>query len=230
MPGTKKSPLALPPNNTSAYPEALTQVTTESIRAVMLHYARGDSTQARHHIIASGLELMLKAGTIKDIGLRSVIERAGYGFSRFYKLWPSLETFHYDVWCFGLECHSLSEREHLRQVGSESLEAFADTLTRHMVLAQHLISPVLFKHLMTEYANGDMLQMLSHTPDHVRATHSVFTLLFPQDAQRLSLEDAMAFGWMVGTYLFSRLLSDSRHEDDESTVQSLSSQLLKLKP
>ena len=217
-------------SNYTAYSETLTQVSPESIRRVMLHYARGSSTEPRPHIIASGLELMLRVNSIKAISLRAIIERAGYGFSRFYKLWPSLDRFHHDVWLFGLRCHSLSELEHLRQLGSNSKEDFAKVLMQHMVYAQHLISPVIFKHIMMEYANGDLLGMLAHLPEHAKADHALFVKFFPEESQTFTWEQVESFSWMMGTYLFSRLLSNDYKLDDQSTIDRFSAELLRLRP
>lgn len=220
----------LPDPNAASYPKTLTAVTEASIREVMLHYAHGPSTSARHHLIAAGLELMLGVSSLKNVALRSVIERAGYGFSRFYKIWPNMETYRFDVWRFGLACHSLSELEHLRQLGGDSLEAFADCLAHHLVLAQHHVSPLLFKQILNDHAGGNIMNMLSHTPQHIRATHAMLLMMFPHDAEELPLERFESFAWMAATYLFTRMLDESRSISDEAAIDVLRKQLLSFRP
>jgi hypothetical protein len=220
----------LPALNPHSYPSAIEAVTTASIRSVILHYAHGGSTSPRQHLIAAGLELMTQVTKISDLNLRRAIERAGYGFSRFYKLWPNLGSYHFDVWRFGLKCHSMSEMEHLRQLGGGSLDDFADVLARHLVLAQHLLSPAIFKHLMAEYANNDLMTMLAHVPEHARATETMFVSLFPEEAAALEIDRLMDFAWMAGTYLFSRLLDEQRSISDEAAIDVLKKQLLLHRP
>lgn len=220
----------LPALNPRSYPEPLEAVTTDSIRAVALHYAHGGSTSPRQHLIAAGLDLMTRVTTISDLNLRRAIERAGYGFSRFYKLWPNLGSYHFDVWRFGLKCHSMSEMEHLKQLGGGSLEDFADVVARHLVLAQHLISPSIFKHLMAEYANNDLMTMLGHAPEHARATHAMFVSLFPEEASKIDADKMIDFAWMAGTYLFTRLLDEHRSISDETAIEVLTKQLLLHRP
>lgn len=220
----------LPPTNSASYPDTLSEVSVASIRAVMLHYAHGGDTSPRQHIIAAGLEMMVRVSSVKDISLRQVIERAGYGFSRFYKLWPSMEHYHHDVWRFGLKCHSQSELEHLRQLGASSLDDFADVVARHAVLAQHLVSPAIFRQIMVDYAQGDMMTMLAHTPEHARASHSMFVSLFPEQAALLPLDNLLNFAWMAATYLFTRLLDEQRSISDDDAIATVRSQLLFFRP
>jgi hypothetical protein len=220
----------LPPLNPDSYPHPIAEVTVESIRTVILHYAQGGSTSPRQHLIAAGLDLMSRVSRIEDLNLRRTIERAGYGFSRFYKLWPSLSNYHHDVWRFGLKCHSMSELEHLRQLGGGSIEDFAKVFSQHIVLAHHLISPAIFKHIMAEYANNDMMTMLSHVPDHARATHSMFVTLFPEVASQLKVESLFDFAWMAGSYLYTRLLDEQRNISDEAAIEVLTQQLLLHRP
>jgi hypothetical protein len=227
MPQSESLP-TLPLSNAMGYPGVLTEVTQASIREVMLHYAHGPSTSARHHLIAAGLEIMGRVSSLKDVGLRRVIERAGYGFSRFYSIWPNLETYHFDVWRFGLKCYSLSEIEHLRQLGSESPDAFANVLARHSVLAQHFVSPLVFKKLMNEHANGSMMDMLSHIPEHINATHSMFLLLFPQLTQNLPLAKLEPFAWMAGIYLFTRSMDEAHNISDDQAIALLRDLLMSI--
>ena len=220
----------LPALNPDSYPHPIEAVTVDSIRAVILHYAHSGSTSPRQHLIAAGLDLMTRVSRIEDLNLRKAIERAGYGFSRFYKLWPSLGEYHYDVWRFGLKCHSMSELEHLKQLGGGSLEDFASVFAQHAVLAQHLVSPTIFKYIMADYANNDMMTMLKHTPEHARSTHAMFVSLFPEVAHQLKPDSLMEFSWMAGTYLFSRLLDEQRSISDEAAIEVLTQQLLLHRP
>jgi hypothetical protein len=227
MPQSESLP-TLPSPNATSYPSVLTEVSAETIREVMLHYAHGPSTSARHHLITAGLEIMGRVSTLKDLGLRGVIERAGYGFSRFYKIWPTLETYHFDVWRFGLKCYSLSEMEHLRQLGGESPAAFADVLARHSVLAQHFVSPMVFKRLMNDHADGSMMRMLSHVPEHTKATHSMFLLLFPELSEKLPLTKLEPFAWMAGIYLFTRSMDEAHNISDDQAIALLRDLLMSI--
>lgn len=213
--------------NSREFPDLISEVSEESIRSALLHFANGVSHRKADHIIMSGAQLFVRYGMeSRKVSLKSIVQMAGYGFSTFYKQWPDSDNVFKDIWSFSLECYMRSELEHLRQLGSRSTEDFIDTWVKHAVLSQRFVPPAMFKMLLARFFGNDLFEMMTHVPRHVENVMALFRELYagspaPVPQSSLDIVAPVHCAHIVTTYLFTRNIGGRSLLTDDEAVDAI---------
>ena len=213
--------------NSREFPDLLSEVSEESIRSAMLHFANGVSHRKADHFIMSGTQLFLRDGMeSRKVSLKSIVQMAGYGFSTFYKLWPDSDNVFKDIWSFSLECYMRSELEHLRQLGSRSTEDFIDTWVKHAVLSQRLVPPAMFRMLLARFFDNDLFAMMAHVPRHVENVMALSRELnagssVPGPQSSLGISAPVHCVHIIATHLFTGNISGRSPLTEDEAVDAI---------
>lgn len=168
------------------------------------------SQSAADHIrLALVQSILEKTTVVKKFSIRSVLKRAGYGFSTFYRHWKSMPEFLLSCYHFGSGAFLAGFESQIKVFEGETPRQYFEMLALYSVvmdekLPRSLVSSVILVHL-----EGRFSKVMAHTPRQVDLICDGFDLHFAEQGMEISREKCARVINMIAVYFYSMKLDQS---------------------
>ena len=185
---------------------------------------------SRDHFKSVAIQEVLSHGDDAQFSLRSVVSKAGYGFSTFYRFWKGFEEYLLDAYSLGVTSYLRAERTLIGKFEGQTPREYFEIIGWHAIagnnrLPKRLLSSVLIGHL-----NGRVSALRRHIPKQTAQIADGFETYFGE-TYRVDRDKLAAVLDLHAVYMLMRKVDPSLEQDDAILVDLMvDSALGSLKP
>ena len=185
----------------SGHQNAITNAKSEL--DVGLRKAAENASTPVDHMRAALLNAVIENETTNQkFSIRSIVSRAGYGFSTFYKYWKSMPAFLFSCYEFGSRAFLASFESKIENFRGDTPREYFEMLANFAVAMNERLPRTLVTTVILTHLEGRFSKVMTHLPKQVDLICDGFNRHFATKGMEINPEKCARVINMIGIYFY----------------------------